>query len=527
MTPFLLLAPLCLCSAEPAPTAAEVRGAVARSLPLITKGGAGHMEHRSCFACHHQAIPLLALTTARSRGFAVKGEDVQEHLQFIASFLDGHRASYLKGQGQGGQVDTAGYALWTLEMGGWKADKTTAAVAEYLLLRDKDQGRWHASGNRPPSEGSRFTATYVAVRALQTFGTKEQKERIDRRLAAARAWLEKTPARDTEDRVFRLWALQRLGAAAKDVEAAAKELLTSQREGGGWAQTDAMTPDAYATGSALVALHHAAGLKTTDPAYQRGVRYLLHSQLADGSWHVRSRSKPFQSYFESGFPHGKDQFISLAASGWATTALALSLPAETVKKQESGKKPPFVTAAAKVRPAVVLVHATKSKSAGKGERNLSGLGVLIDSKGIVVLPRRFVEGTDKVELVLRDGRRLTPKAILSDPKIPFGLVKLEDKKAFPHAEIGDSDQLAVEDWVFGFWLIVGDEYAVERGVVSGKSQLTKDGDELFRVDTANSTPEGAELFFDLDGRFLGVGPREGVVPSRQVQEAVRRWLKEK
>jgi hypothetical protein len=41
---------------------------------------------------------------------------------------------------------------------------------------------------------------------------------------------------------------------------------------------------------------------------------------------VGSRSKPFQTYFESGFPYGKDQFISLAASSWATTALALALP---------------------------------------------------------------------------------------------------------------------------------------------------------------------------------------------------------
>ena len=62
-------------------------------------------------------------------------------------------------------------------------------------------------------------------------------------------------------------------------------------------------------------------------AQSRGVAFLLKSQKVDGSWLVRSRSRPFQTYFESGFPHGKDQFISLAASGWATTALALSLPA--------------------------------------------------------------------------------------------------------------------------------------------------------------------------------------------------------
>jgi N-acyl-D-amino-acid deacylase len=39
------------------------------------------------------------------------------------------------------------------------------------------------------------------------------------------------------------------------------------------------------------------------------VKFLVKAQFADGSWHVRSRSNPFQTYIESGFPHGKDQFI--------------------------------------------------------------------------------------------------------------------------------------------------------------------------------------------------------------------------
>jgi len=52
---------------------------------------------------------------------------------------------------------------------------------------------------------------------------------------------------------------------------------------------------------------------------------LLRTQKADGSWMIKSRSKPFQPYYESGFPHGKDQFISVAASGWATAALAAAL----------------------------------------------------------------------------------------------------------------------------------------------------------------------------------------------------------
>ncbi|MGH9612966.1 MAG: hypothetical protein ACRD4P_07800, partial [Bryobacteraceae bacterium] len=56
-------------------------------------------------------------------------------------------------------------------------------------------------------------------------------------------------------------------------------------------------------------------------AYERGVAYLMRTREADGSWHVRSRAFGFQPYFESGFPHGHDQFISMAATAWSAMAL--------------------------------------------------------------------------------------------------------------------------------------------------------------------------------------------------------------
>jgi len=40
---------------------------------------------------------------------------------------------------------------------------------------------------------------------------------------------------------------------------------------------------------------------------------------------VRSRGFGFQPYFETGFPHGRDQFISAAATSWAVMALAHTL----------------------------------------------------------------------------------------------------------------------------------------------------------------------------------------------------------
>jgi hypothetical protein len=315
-----------LSAGETAPTTKEIRDAVARALPLIQKGNAGHLEKRSCFACHHQAVPLLALSTAGTRGLDVDRGTLQKNLKAIAAFLDSNREDYKKGKGQGGQVDTAGYALWTLQLCGWQPDQTTAAVAEYLLLRDEKLDHWGAVSSRPPSEVSSFTTTYVALRGLEAYATAEQVDRVAERFEKVRLWLGKARPRDTEDRVFRLRALKLARAGAEAVQAAAQELIAEQRADGGWGQKEGMDSDAYATGTVLVALHEAACLPADDPTYRRGVKHLLETQLSDGSWHVASRSKPFQLYFESGFPHGKDQFISLAASSWAATALALCLP---------------------------------------------------------------------------------------------------------------------------------------------------------------------------------------------------------
>ena len=86
-----------------------------------------------------------------------------------------------------------------------------------------------------------------------------------------------------------------------------------------------MGSDAYATGEALYALNAAGPMPASDPVYAKGVRYLLNTQAADGTWHVKTRSIWIQPYFESGFPYGTDQWISAAGTSWATIALSLTV----------------------------------------------------------------------------------------------------------------------------------------------------------------------------------------------------------
>jgi len=308
------------------PRPVALRMAVQKALPLIIKSTEEYGLSRDCFSCHHQAVPVLALATARDRGFAVAAEAISGPVEQTHADLREALASYDKGVGQGGGFTRGGYALLTLEVGGKEPDVVTTAVAGYLLNSNQGRDHWLSSSNRPPSEASEFTATYLALRALAAYGKHEQSDRIAGRVAKALQWLQSASPKDTEDRVFRLLALEQASASRESIRKAADDLLASRRADGGWAQLDGATSDAYATGTALVALHLAGKLTTDSPAYRGGLKYLIANQREDGSWFVASRSKPFQPYFESGFPYGKDQFISMAASSWSVTALALACP---------------------------------------------------------------------------------------------------------------------------------------------------------------------------------------------------------
>jgi N-acyl-D-amino-acid deacylase len=302
-----------------------VAAAVRRAVPLLEKASAGSAAARQCFTCHSQAMPVLALTAARRHGFEIDEANLTRQLDHTADHLRRGRDAYLAGRGQGGKVLTAGYALWALEAGGRKPDDATAAVAEFLLTYQQDQNRWRHTGRRPPSSGSDFTATSVALRGLGAFATDEQADRHQARTETVRGWLASAEPKDTEDRVFHLRSLKTIAAPQETIQAAARELLASQREDGGWAQTAPMQSDAYATGSALATLLDTGHIQPDAPPARKAVQFLLNSQLPDGSWHVVTRAEGFQTYYESGFPHNEDQFISTAASSWATLALLKTL----------------------------------------------------------------------------------------------------------------------------------------------------------------------------------------------------------
>lgn len=327
--PLFLAALLAVPAVRADDAVAPVRKAAEKGLRRLEQGASNYLKHRQCFSCHHQALPVMALTAARARGLEVDATKLREQVEFtLKSFRK--RDTIAKGQGIGGANTTAAYALATLASAGHPRDETTTALVSFLLARQRKDGAWIATANRPPSEGSAFTSTALALAALKHYGppaaeVPELRKRVDDAFAKGSDWLRTNKPVTTEDKVFHLCGLVATDAPAAELRAARDGLLKEQRPDGGWAQAADLKSDAYATGSALVALR-AAGLDAKDLAYRKGLDLLCKTQKDDGSWLVETRSRPIQIFFDNGDPGGKSQFISMAATGWATLALLEALP---------------------------------------------------------------------------------------------------------------------------------------------------------------------------------------------------------
>lgn len=318
--------PLFMQAGEDTPQPVAVKAAIQKSIPLIEKASAVSARERKCFTCHNQAMAVLVLDEAKERSFTIDEANFQLQVDHTTAHLKRGLKNYLSGKGQGGGPDTASYALWTLELADYKPNEVTAAVTGYLLERNKDKAHWIRNSTRAPSMSSDTNTNYFVIRALKTYGTKEQNPQIKARIKQAQEWLLNLKPNSTEERVFQLRSFLYLDIEESIIKAAIEELIQLQNVDGGWSQLPTMKSDAYATGTVLVALLRSGQVSTDHPVIARGIKYLIDSQQPDGSWHVASRAKPFQTYFETGYPHEKDQFISVTASSWATVALLLTLP---------------------------------------------------------------------------------------------------------------------------------------------------------------------------------------------------------
>src|SRR5262249_29492236 len=132
-----------------------------------------------------------------------------------------NKAVIARGLGVGGDSTGVVYALQTFAAAERPYDDTTAALVEYLLVKQRKDGSWPitAFGDRPPTMGSLFTNAGLALAVLKKYGPPKDaagaaalQARIDAAFKKGRDWLLANEPKSTEDKVFHLRGLVDAGA---------------------------------------------------------------------------------------------------------------------------------------------------------------------------------------------------------------------------------------------------------------------------------------------------------------------------
>ncbi len=202
---------------------------------------------------------------------------------------------------------------------------------------------------------------------------------------------------------------------------------------------------------------------------------------------------------------------STAPSPAATVAAGTSVG--TVKPVTIDESSATIAVAARVSPAVVRI--TVTGNANNGDLGVIpetgvGSGVIYDSHGWILTNKHVVEGGDKFDVELKDGRVLAGTVYGIDTLTDLAIVKV-DGTDLPTAAIGESDALKVGQLVVAIGSPLGTySNSVTSGIVSATGRsITTEGstrplNNLIQTDAAINPGNSGGPLLDADGNVIGI-----------------------
>lgn len=95
----------------------------------------------------------------------------------------------------------------------------------------------------------------------------------------------------------------------------------------------------------------------------------------------------------------------------------------------------------------------------------SGSGFIINQEGMILTNAHVIEGTDTVDVTLKDGRTLEGKVLGTDPVTDVAVVKIAGEN-LPTVKLGDSDTLQPGEWAIAIGNPLGLDNTVTVGIIS-------------------------------------------------------------
>ncbi len=136
-----------------------------------------------------------------------------------------------------------------------------------------------------------------------------------------------------------------------------------------------------------------------------------------------------------------------------------------------------------------------------------GSGVIVDAeKGYILTNNHVISDASKIQVTLKDGRKLIAELIGTDPQTDIAVIKI-DSDNLSEIKFSDSDQLRVGDFALAIGHPFGLDQTVTSGIVSGlgRSGLGIEGYEDFIQTDASINPgNSGGALVNLHGELIGI-----------------------
>lgn len=139
-----------------------------------------------------------------------------------------------------------------------------------------------------------------------------------------------------------------------------------------------------------------------------------------------------------------------------------------------------------------------------------GSGVIFQSDGLILTNAHVVEGTERVNVGLSNGRRVEGRVVGRDRLTDLAVVRLSGSGPWPVAPLGNSDSLQVGDWA----IAVGNPYGLDNTVTLGiVSSLNRNARklgimdkrlDLIQTDAAINPGNSGGPLLNANGEVVGI-----------------------
>jgi len=136
-----------------------------------------------------------------------------------------------------------------------------------------------------------------------------------------------------------------------------------------------------------------------------------------------------------------------------------------------------------------------------------GSGFIVDPKGVILTNYHVVENMTSIMVKLQSGEQLRGNVVGTDEETDIAVIKVNAGRDLPAVTLGDSDDVAVGDWVLAIGSPFGLEQTVTAGIISTKERQTDPGASFRRfiqTDAAINRGNSGGPLVNMRGEVIGI-----------------------